>query len=128
MRYGALLLMSAHHAVSALYIHTTMSAAESFRTLSTIDQSAHCQIFDYKSDSSQNNTNGSCYFLDEVLFVLLIQGQQDAVSEQSCELQEKLTRLERDKTRKTELKRKNEIRAVKCHVSGHRNLHVSSLE
>jgi len=67
VRYSALLLMSARHAVSALYIHTTMSAADPFRTLSTIDHSAHCQIFDYKSDSSHNNTNGSCYFLDGVV-------------------------------------------------------------
>jgi hypothetical protein len=47
----------------------------------------------------------------ELLFVLLIQGQTDAVSEQSFELQEETTRLEQDITRITELKHKNEFPA-----------------
>jgi len=68
-------------------------------------------------------------FWVQYLFALLTltQTQTDAVSDQSSELEKEMSRLERDVTRITELKQKNELRACQCHVSGYYIIHVSLL-
>ena len=52
--------------------------------------------------------------------------QTDSVTDQSSELEKGTSRLERDVTRITEMKHKNELRAGQCHVSGYYVFHVPS--
>jgi hypothetical protein len=62
----ALIYVQAHHATSPLYIHRALAAADSFKSSVNINQTARCQIFNYESVSSQNNTDVSCYFRGDV--------------------------------------------------------------
>jgi len=65
-------------------------------------------------------------FWVQFLFVLLILRQTEAVSDQCSELEKEMFRLERDVTRITELKNKNEFRAGQCHVSGYYIVHAKA--
>jgi len=66
-------------------------------------------------------------FWVQYLFALLMLTQTDAVSDQSSKLKKEMSRLERDVTKITDLKQKNELRACQCHVSGYYIIHVSLL-
>ena len=62
-----------------------------------------------------------------LLFVILIQRQTDADSDQFSELEKEMSCLERGVKSITELKHKNELRVGQCHVSGYYVFHVTSL-
>jgi hypothetical protein len=55
----------------------------------------------------------------QLLLVVLILRQSAAVSDHCSQLQEDISRLERDIVSITELKHKNELRAGKCDVSSY---------
>ena len=55
----------------------------------------------------------------QLLLVVLILRQSAAVSDQCSQLEEEISRLERDIVRITELKHKNELRAGNCDVSSY---------
>jgi hypothetical protein len=55
----------------------------------------------------------------QFLLVVLILRQSAAVSDQCTELQEEISRLERDIVRIIELKNESELKAANCHVSNY---------
>jgi len=65
-------------------------------------------------------------FWVQFLFVLLILRQIHPVSDQCSELEKEMLRLERDVTRLTEVKHKNEFRAGQCHVSCYYIVHANA--
>ena len=58
-------------------------------------------------------------FWVQMLFALLMLRRTDPVSEQSSELEKEMSCLEREVTRITEVKQKNEFWACQCQVSGY---------
>ena len=104
-----------------------MSAADSFKWLVKINHTAQCQILNLNPFSSQNNTKGLRNILDRVLLRALILRRTDRVQVESSGGEKEISRLERDVTKITDLKPKNEIPASQCHVSGYHTILVSSL-
>jgi hypothetical protein len=66
------------------------------------------------------------FFLELLLLVLILK-QSDAVTDQCSELKEKICQLEKDIGITTELKHNNEVLAGRCEVSGDYIVHYDTV-